>query len=272
MKDYYDILGVSRGASEAEIKRAYRKLVVKYHPDKNKEASAQDQIREINEAYDVLGDVEKRRVYDLGQYKPLIDAFTVSEEPPPHRDPAYRRRRPAARPASSKPTMRELIEQYTPFFVKVSVTAFAFCMLLVVDYILPFSKTMEKVIDTYYYSTNTRGRYTSQTVYLVVVTNENNRYKLEDVDLPVQTGDLIFSSSTRLFGVPIFIQFNTGGQWTFRPTIYRNFVFLPLVLLVTSSLGVFLKRYTELRFNLGIVNGILLILSVFLLLTSKLFV
>lgn len=271
MKDYYEVLGVSRGASEAEIKQAYRKLVVKYHPDKNKEVSAQDQIREINEAYDVLGDAEKRRVYDLGQYKPLIDAFTVSEEPPPHRDPAYRRRSSATEPASSKPTTRELIERYTPFFVKVSVTAFAFCMLLLVDYILPFSKTMEKVIDTYYY-TSTGRRYSSPTVYLVVVTNENNRYKLEDVDLSVQTGDLIFSSSSRLLRVPISIQLNTGGQWTFRSTIYRNFVFLPLVLLVTSSLGVFLKRYAELRFNLGIVNGILLILSLFLLFTSKLFV
>lgn len=271
MKDYYQILGVSRGASDAEIKRAYRKLAVKYHPDKNKEASAQDQIRVINEAYDVLGDVEKRRAYDLGQYKPLIDTFTVSEEPRPHRDPAYRRRRPPTNAPSGKPTMRELMERYTPFFVKVSVAAFAFCMLLVVDYTLPFSKTMEKVIETYYY-TSTRVRYSSPTVYLVVVTNENNRYKLEDVDLPVETGDLIFSSSTRLLRVPMFIQFNTGGQWTFRPTIYRNFVFLPFVLLVTSSLGVFFKRNNELRFNLGIVNGILLILSLFLLLTSKLFV
>lgn len=269
MKDYYEILGVSRGASDAEIKRAYRKLAVKYHPDKNKEASAQDHIRAINEAYDVLGDVEKRRAYDLGQYKPLIDTYTVSEEPRPHRDPAYRRRRPPKNAASGKSTMRELIERYTPFFINVSVAAFAFCVLLLVDYLLPFSKTMEKVIDTQYY-TSARVRYSSPSVYLVVVTNENNRYKLEDVDLPVKTGDLIFSSSTRLLGVPIFIQFNTGGQWTFRPTIYRNFVFLPLILLVTSSLGVFLKRYTELRFNLGIVNGILLILSVFLLLTSRL--
>ncbi len=63
-KDYYKILGVPRTASVEEIKKAYRRLVRKYHPDVSKEADADARVKEINEAYAVLGDADKRRAYD----------------------------------------------------------------------------------------------------------------------------------------------------------------------------------------------------------------
>jgi len=63
-KDYYQALGVDRTASEDEIRRAYRKLARKYHPDVSKEADAEARMREVNEAYAVLGDKEKREAYD----------------------------------------------------------------------------------------------------------------------------------------------------------------------------------------------------------------
>lgn len=65
-KDYYGILGVSREASEQEIKSAFRKLALKYHPDRNQgDRVAEDKFKEINEAYSVLSDPEKRKMYDL---------------------------------------------------------------------------------------------------------------------------------------------------------------------------------------------------------------
>ncbi len=64
--DYYETLGVSRDAAADDLKKAYRKLAVKYHPDKNPgDAAAEAKFKEISEAYDVLKDEEKRAAYDL---------------------------------------------------------------------------------------------------------------------------------------------------------------------------------------------------------------
>ena len=71
-KDYYAMLGVEKTASDADIKKAYRKLVRKYHPDVSKEPDADARTKELNEAYGVLGDPEKRAAYDSlgsGQYR-----------------------------------------------------------------------------------------------------------------------------------------------------------------------------------------------------------
>lgn len=63
-RDYYEILGVSKDASDTELKKAYRKLAMKFHPDKNKEADAEEKFKEISEAYAVLSDAEKKAQYD----------------------------------------------------------------------------------------------------------------------------------------------------------------------------------------------------------------
>ncbi len=76
-KDYYKTLGVSKTASEAEIKSAFKKLARKHHPDVNKEKGAEDKFKDINEAYTVLSDAEKRSMYDR------YGADVGSRMPPP---------------------------------------------------------------------------------------------------------------------------------------------------------------------------------------------
>ena len=63
-KDYYDVLQISRSASEEDIKKAFRKLALEFHPDRNRNAGAEDKFKEVNEAYQVLSDPKKRATYD----------------------------------------------------------------------------------------------------------------------------------------------------------------------------------------------------------------
>ena len=64
-KNYYDILGVNKNASEADIKKAYKKLAMEYHPDRNRgDKKAEAKFKEINEAYQTLSDATKKKNYD----------------------------------------------------------------------------------------------------------------------------------------------------------------------------------------------------------------
>ena len=67
-RDYYEVLGIARNATDEEIKRAFRKLAFKYHPDHNHEDEAEERFKEINEAYEILSNPEKKAAYDAPLY------------------------------------------------------------------------------------------------------------------------------------------------------------------------------------------------------------
>jgi molecular chaperone DnaJ len=78
-RDYYEVLGLQKSAGKEEIKSAYRKLALQYHPDRNKDAGAEEKFKEISEAYAVLSDDEKRKRYDAYGHVGADEAFRGSE-------------------------------------------------------------------------------------------------------------------------------------------------------------------------------------------------
>ena len=79
-RDYYEVLGVPRGAGQAEMKRAFRRLAMQYHPDRNRDEGAEEQFKEINEAYEVLSDPERRAAYDRFGHAGAEGAFARAFE------------------------------------------------------------------------------------------------------------------------------------------------------------------------------------------------
>jgi len=80
-RDYYEILGVEKTASQADLKKAYRKLALKFHPDHNKSADAEEKFKEINEAYQILADEKKRQAYDQFGHAAFSGASGMGSNP-----------------------------------------------------------------------------------------------------------------------------------------------------------------------------------------------
>ena len=79
-KDYYDVLGVAKGASKDELKKAYRKLAMKFHPDRNPDdEQASEKFKELSEAYEILSDDQKRQTYDNFGHEGVNSSFSSSQ-------------------------------------------------------------------------------------------------------------------------------------------------------------------------------------------------
>jgi hypothetical protein len=256
MKDYYRILGVSRTAPASEIRRAYRRLVQQSHPDVNPDPEAQELIREINEAYEVLGDPQKRSDYDYRLDNPF--STIVVEQPPPHRDPAYRRRsyRP---PRPTGPTQRDLMEGLMRHLVPVNWAGCVVVVFLCVDFFLPRHQVTETV-------TGFRSEPARRGWQDYVITDTGRELKISpDALLGLPAGmELVFVESRLL---RILLRVHTRDQSlaiSNLATLYGNFVFVPVLLSILSGLGLASLGGVEFRFSLVIVNAFVLIFTLIL--------
>jgi hypothetical protein len=260
--DYYQILGVKYSASFEEIKRAYRRLAVLYHPDKNRDPSAENIFKNINEAYDVLSDPAKKHIYDQRLQNPFQDV--AEEQAPRHRDPAYRPTRPKVYRKSDRERLRDLMKEYMPWAIRITQFCFVFSLIIVVDYILPMRISPHSIVET-----NVRRTYTRNyaTTWWVIRTDGGHV-----IDVPYEfsdhfaTGKEIHIASTMLFNVPRRIESDTLAV-RLNKSIYGNFLFAPLALLFFSTLGLFFRRNVEYGFNLSVMTFLILIFTGVLLLT-----
>lgn len=261
---YYDILGVTRSATESEIKRAYRKLAVVYHPDKNPDPSAEQLFKLINEAYEVLGDPPKRSRYDLELMAP--DTVIQTAPPPPrHRDPAYRPRRARPRRKSESERLRDLMLLYLPYTARISMLCFGLCVLMTIDYLWPRQQTSENIE----YVTQRRDyRRTGSVTWWVIHTTNGHvidiPYERSNYFLP---GEKVVLHQSRFFKIPVQIEARQLSLSLGR-NIYGNFIFAPIALLVVSGLGVVARRDVDYGFNLGVATFVLFIFFIAIILIS----
>jgi len=262
MKDYYQILGVSRVATQEEIKRAFRRLAIAYHPDRNPSREAESFIKEIIEAYQVLEDPVQRQRYDE-----LIEGnFPLEREKParPHRDPYYRRQPPNPHYRSEKQRMLDMMQANMKYALFMSWCTVAFSLVLALDFSLP-PRQQTEIIKTF-----KRHRYVTDAEKFT--TDRGNEFKVDRLDLQkLRAGESITVHYSPWLDVPLYLVNDQNREAVKIPaTIYGNFIFIPVVLVLASLTGVGYRRGTMFRFNLGIVNFLLLLLNIIFLFIHRL--
>lgn len=260
MKDYYAILGVSRTASADEIKRAFRKLAVKYHPDKNPDPQAEAFFKELTEAYEVLGDWEKRKAYDFQFENPFQSLVTEEPGKPKHRDPRYRPKPPGYRPPA-KPSVYDTMAEYLPYFRRISWAGLIVAALIAIDFLLPYTATEELLVSVQRHTDNK-----DQFRYYEFLTYSGKRIHAHDYAASVLAyEDRIRYHQTTIFHTDMYLSDTNGKQFIKLGYFYRTLFYFPLILGVSSLLGVTYRKNVEFPFNLSIISGTFLILTLGLL-------
>lgn len=268
MKDYYQILGVSRTASAEEIKRVYRRLAVQYHPDKNPDPAAEALFKEVNEAYDVLGDPNKKWKYDQRRenqyYNYTVTPVPAEPAPVASSDPRYRRRRPAnAPPPVHKVTAADLMKQYLGHVLWVNWVGFSIVSILFMDYILPQRTAHEKIesIDAIY--TEGGKRVVAQAAYEILLTGSGREIKLyERQAADFEEGQPILIMHTPILQTVRLLSDVSRKHEVDLYGIYGPAVIIPIILMITSVVGLWSRRErAEIRFSLSIASAFLTFLT-----------
>jgi hypothetical protein len=252
MKNYYAILGVTENAEAAEIKKAYRTLAVKYHPDKNPSAEATLRFTEITEAYDVLSDANKKFVYDHQWYK-FIHQLVHEEPVQQHRDPRYGAR-PKASVRREKPAHLQLMEKWNRYANWVNLAGMIMVIVFVADIFLPTIDTEETVTQVWII----KGR---RGVSHYKVHTESGK-KIKVYNNMVMPGEKLELSVSPIYRMPMTVVNITEPRQGIVSSFSR--IIFPALLLVIAVLGVFQRKNVEQAFSYCVGTAILLILNFFL--------
>lgn len=245
MKDYYKILEVNNGATHEQIKKSYRRLALKYHPDKTSYSGAAELFSQINEAYDVLSKPESRALFDL-QLQGTTGTTHYSSQPIRPRKMKYRPR-PVYKPKID-------ITPYVKYFRKISLACFIFAALVGVDYFLPNKVVKDNVnaiqIDRY------------KREYRLILASGSFGVNSPEIT-KIFSGQEVELSYTPIFKKLLKMSVIIEGEkydYYVEISIYRSFSFAIIILLITAFIGAFQLKNTEVIMNFAIVNGVLLIL------------
>jgi len=261
----YEILGVGITASEQEIKEAYRKLVMRYHPDRNESSEANNAIVLINEAYELLSDREKRRRYDRNTRKNMsIDYEDDLREL--YKRAYFRQKHQESMRKEEAKIRRE--KQIFPIARVLSIPILIFAILLLGDFYLPsltFSEVAEegwqKIPKSYY----KHSGFPYQEKLVSWIRTKNFKFTAPN---EVHTSynyhgrkDTLYIATTPILRTvkTITIKKQNGQtKWDAEETIYTRFIPWQLLLLASSLFTVFRKEYTPLNYSLCFLPALIL--------------
>lgn len=266
MKDYYAILGVSYSATDLEIKRTYRRLAVKYHPDKNPDPQAEALFKEINEAYDTLSDPEKKVFYDLKRQNPFQGVIIEEPPRPRHRDPRYRG---TARPAPTKGNrnnLKDLKRKYIPYLGWLCWVGITIPALLFIDYYLPYRIKKEMIVDGYAVGRQQRSNQTHSFKHIVFTTESGKLIKIDNLnEVMLEVGGEVQYKDTWIYGT--VMEVSDGMNTITTGHIYGAVAFLPSILFGIAAMGIYNRLDIEFYFSACIVCGVLSFVSLYLILS-----
>jgi hypothetical protein len=264
MKDYYKILNIDRYATKGQIKKAYRDLALKYHPDKAGAMGSHQKFTEINEAYQVLSREDHRENYNfIYDYEHLNrkrqQADTIFKETV-NWGSNLRGKRGWRTPFYAKDDENVDLKPYIKSVRIISILSFLFTFLIILDYFLPKTNYEQTVLTklTTYKSMNT-----------IIVETEDFEFPLNfRYAKMIRSGDKAIVSLSPIFGIQSKLTVESRmDKYVFNPhySIYNIFAFFLVILLVTSYIGLYQNpNNPELIFSAGVANVFLSLLVMYL--------
>jgi len=260
MLDYYEILEVPREADADTIKKAYRQLVLQYHPDRNPSPEAQQVFLLIYEAYQVLGNPERRAsynyLYDIHFLQKELDALPKRAAPTP----------------GKRPKLRSNVDfaYYAKYARYISIFTLIFCLSLVFDYLS--ARTYVNEVVRQMSIGQLIGASASANPVLTVRTAQCEFLLDSEKYNYIAPGDTVNASITPIFNIATKVELQRKGNTrTFPPhySVYNLFSFVLVALLLSSVAGSFFtNRYPEFVFNAGVTSGALFPLVLYFVMIS----
>jgi hypothetical protein len=229
MMDYYEILGVSRNASQTEIRNAYRKLAKLYHPDRNSSEHAKTYIQLINEAYETLSDPQKRSQYD----QPAFTFVTQETTYQPQKDPLEEQRKENFRRWQERERIKRQEEEgYKLYaftqFKKFNIVIALWALLLVADeYILPPRVSNEAVQEARSVNSGRRGYYSN-----FIAKTDSYIMAIPVVAVEKSAKATLKIEASRVLNIPLQVITPDGTAYEVRRTVLAFIAPIPLILLI----------------------------------------
>lgn len=267
---YYEILGVPVHASEQEIKRAYRRLVKKYHPDTNHSPDAASYMVSINEAYDVLSDPQKRFNYDNRSASfTYVDERSVQEEDPRE---AYRREyinRKTREAREQRAAIQDAKERLFMILRRVNIPILGFSIILLADYVLPTNTYKEKAEMGW--QMREGDSYKRHQELISYMRTENFELAVPN-ELHVNYdyyGDpeWLYIGVTPIFRIAKNISVLRGEAymtWAVRSTVYSTFIPIHYILVLLSLYVATIRKYSEVHYMLIFLPPIITLIALLL--------